>query len=120
MGKGVSFGGKVGDENPCDTVRFTPFEASSDNACKEHRYLPVFSKRTRLRKSIYRTVADRWNELGLPGTVPNVLSFEPEPGENRGGSRYHDEKALRSAGDMMPAAKPTKRPAEKRARPRKK
>ena len=90
------------------------------NACKEHRYLPVFSKRTRLRKSIYRTVADRWNELGLPGTVPNVLSFEPEPGENRGGSRYHDEKALRSAGDMMPAAKPTKRPAEKRARPRKK
>lgn len=46
------------------------------NACKEHRYLPVFSKRTMLRKNTYDTVASRWKELGLPGQVPAVRAFE--------------------------------------------
>ncbi|HEX9879192.1 MAG TPA: UbiD family decarboxylase, partial [Candidatus Binatia bacterium] len=48
------------------------------NACKEHRYLPVFSKRTRLRKETYDKVASRWRELGLPGEVPTVLAYYEE------------------------------------------
>ena len=46
------------------------------NACKEHRYLPVFSKRTALRKEVYDQVAARWRKLGLPGEVPEVRAFE--------------------------------------------
>jgi len=48
------------------------------NACKEHRYLPVFSRRTALRKEIYDQVAGRWKELGLPGEIPGVRAFEEE------------------------------------------
>lgn len=48
------------------------------NACKEHRHLPVFSKRTTLRKPVYDQVARRWRELGLPGSVPSVRAFEAE------------------------------------------
>lgn len=48
------------------------------NACKEHRHLPVFSKRTTLRREIYDQVAGRWRELGLPGKVPEVRAFEQE------------------------------------------
>lgn len=48
------------------------------NACKEHRHLPVFSKRTMLRKEIYDKVASRWRELGLPGQAPQIKAFEQE------------------------------------------
>jgi len=48
------------------------------NACKEHRHLPVFSKRTTLRKKIYDQVAARWTELGLSGQAPAVRAFEAE------------------------------------------
>jgi UbiD family decarboxylase len=48
------------------------------NACKEHRYLPVFSKRTALRKEIYDKVAGEWKKLGLPGQIPTVRAFEEE------------------------------------------
>ena len=48
------------------------------NACKEHRYLPVFSKRTALRREMYDQVAGRWKELGLRGTIPTVRAFEEE------------------------------------------
>ncbi|MCZ6450579.1 MAG: UbiD family decarboxylase, partial [Deltaproteobacteria bacterium] len=48
------------------------------NACKEHRYLPVFSERTALRKEVYDRVAARWHKLGLPGQVPTVRAFEQE------------------------------------------
>jgi 4-hydroxy-3-polyprenylbenzoate decarboxylase len=48
------------------------------NACKEHRYLPVFSKRTALRKETYEQVARRWKQLGLPGEIPAVRAFEEE------------------------------------------
>jgi UbiD family decarboxylase len=73
------------------------------NACKEHRHLPVFSKRTALRKTVYDKVASRWKELGLPGTVPQVRAFETastvlyhevggfepgrQPGEHKGGRK---------------------------------
>jgi UbiD family decarboxylase len=46
------------------------------NACKEHRHLPVFSKRTALREEVYNAVGARWKELGLPGTIPTVRAFE--------------------------------------------
>jgi len=48
------------------------------NACKEHRYLPIFSKRTALRREIYDKVAGEWKKLGLPGQVPTVRAFEEE------------------------------------------
>lgn len=48
------------------------------NACKEHRYLPVFSKRTALRREMYDRVAGRWSELGLPGRAPTVRAFEED------------------------------------------
>jgi len=48
------------------------------NACKEHRYLPVFSKRTTLRREMYDQVAQRWKELGLRGTIPSVRAFEED------------------------------------------
>jgi 4-hydroxy-3-polyprenylbenzoate decarboxylase len=48
------------------------------NACKEHRYLPVFSKRTALRKEVYDRVASMWKKLGLPGEVPTVRAFEQQ------------------------------------------
>ena len=48
------------------------------NACKQHRHIPVYSKRTRLRKSVYEQVAGRWEEMNLPGAVPSVLAFEDE------------------------------------------
>ena len=48
------------------------------NACKEHRYLPVFSKRTTLRREMYDQVAERWKELGLRGTIPTVRAFEED------------------------------------------
>ena len=45
------------------------------NACKEHRHLPVFSKRTALRKEIYDKVAGEWKKLGLPGRSPHRAGF---------------------------------------------
>lgn len=78
------------------------------NACKEHRYLPVFSKRTRIRKEIYDQVAAKWKDLGLPGQVPEVRDFEEEtkvvyhevggfepglqPGEEKKGTAEKDKK----------------------------
>ncbi len=48
------------------------------NACKDHRYIPVFSTRTTLRESTYNKVAANWADLGLPGVIPQVRAFESE------------------------------------------
>jgi hypothetical protein len=48
------------------------------NACKEHRYLPVFSKRTALRREMYDQVASRWSSLGLAGQAPSVRAYESD------------------------------------------
>ncbi|HEY5900166.1 MAG TPA: UbiD family decarboxylase [Burkholderiales bacterium] len=48
------------------------------NACREHRHLPVFSRRTTLRRTMYDQVAARWRELGLPGEIPRVRAFEEQ------------------------------------------
>ena len=46
------------------------------NACKEHRYLPVFSPRTRLVRERYEQAVARWEELELPGRPPRITAFE--------------------------------------------
>jgi len=68
------------------------------NACKEHRYLPAFSKRTALRKSVYDRIAARWTALGLPGAVPAVSSFETDRRVT-----YHE------AGSFEPGCRPGER-----------
>lgn len=85
------------------------------DACIPHRYLPTFSKRTKLRKSVYDQVAERWSDLGLPGTIPNILAFEPEGGESPLANVYHDEKAMRDARDIQAPARKTARKAAKKA-----
>ncbi len=78
------------------------------NACKDHRYLPVFSKRTALRKSIYDQVARRWSKLGLPGQIPAVRAFED-------GSRavtYHEIGGFepgRQPGETKAAGRPARK-----------
>ncbi len=75
------------------------------NACKEHRNLPVFSKRTTLRKEVYDKVASRWKELGLPGKVPAVLAFE------------HDSKAVyHEIGGFEPGRRQEKRAVDQKAK----
>lgn len=76
------------------------------NACKEHRYLPVFSKRTKLRKETYDRVASRWQELGLPGQVPVVTDYEQELPVV-----YHE------TGEFEPGQPSTKGATKKTARP---
>ena len=77
------------------------------NACKEHRHLPVFSKRTTLRKKVYDQVAARWNEFGLPGQIPSVRAFEAD---NR--VTYHEVGGFepgRQPGEKKPIIKPNKK-----------
>ena len=73
------------------------------NACKEHRHLPVFSKRTTLRKEIYDKVAGDWKRLGLPGQVPKVRAFEEEKK-----ILYHE------VGGFEPGKQPGEESAEKK------
>jgi 4-hydroxy-3-polyprenylbenzoate decarboxylase len=54
------------------------------NACKDHRHLSTFSRRTMLRKRVYDRVAARWTELGLPGHAPAVLAYEPDDEQRDG------------------------------------
>ena len=54
------------------------------NACKDHRHLSTFSRRTMLRKRVYNSVAARWTELGLPGQAPTVLAYEPDDEQRDG------------------------------------
>jgi len=46
------------------------------NACKEHRHLKEFSARTKLRRSVYESVANRWTELGFTGSPPKLWALE--------------------------------------------
>jgi UbiD family decarboxylase len=46
------------------------------NACKEHKYLNTFSKRTILTRKTYEHVRERWAELGLQGQPPEMTLFE--------------------------------------------
>jgi len=46
------------------------------NACKEHKYIHVFSRRTLLRESIYRKVRSKWNKFGFDFAPPELTLFE--------------------------------------------
>jgi 4-hydroxy-3-polyprenylbenzoate decarboxylase len=48
------------------------------DACKPHRYLDQFPKRTLLRRPVYEQVAQRWGELGLEGAPPTLTDFHGE------------------------------------------
>lgn len=48
------------------------------NACREHKYLNVFSLRSRVTRSMYDRLSTRWSELGLDGEPPLIRSFEQE------------------------------------------
>jgi 4-hydroxy-3-polyprenylbenzoate decarboxylase len=81
------------------------------NACKEHRHLPIFSKRTTLRKTIYDKVAGRWEKLGLPGQIPRVAAFETSNSVT-----YHELGSFEPG--RKPASKKTNRKNAKRAKGR--
>jgi 4-hydroxy-3-polyprenylbenzoate decarboxylase len=46
------------------------------NACREHRYLKQFSKRTKVRRGVYEQVAARWSRLGFAGQPPRLWALE--------------------------------------------
>jgi 4-hydroxy-3-polyprenylbenzoate decarboxylase len=50
------------------------------NACRQHKYLPIFSQRTVLTRSMYEQVKDRWSELGLDslGDPPRLPAFQED------------------------------------------
>lgn len=48
------------------------------NACKEHRHIEIFSKRTAVRREMYDQLAARWRRLGLVGEAPHLLAFHRE------------------------------------------
>jgi 4-hydroxy-3-polyprenylbenzoate decarboxylase len=56
------------------------------NACKEHKYLKVFSKRTRLTNDTYDKVEARWAKYGLPFEIPKIDLFEEDVKNRRNGS----------------------------------
>ena len=48
------------------------------DACKPHRYLDQFPKRTLLRRPVYEQVARRWGELGFDGPPPTLADFHSD------------------------------------------
>lgn len=46
------------------------------NACMEHRYIKQFSKRTKIRRSVYENVVAKWQRLGFRGTPPRLWALE--------------------------------------------
>ena len=54
------------------------------NACKEFKYIKVFSPRNLLKKETYEQVCARWNALGFEDTPPKITVFEPFKGQNIG------------------------------------
>ncbi len=46
------------------------------NACMDYRFIKSFSKRAKLSKASYDSVAARWRELGFEGEAPKVTVFE--------------------------------------------
>jgi UbiD family decarboxylase len=72
------------------------------NACKQHRYLEVFSKRTTLTRSMWERLATRWStEFGLPGGAPELLAYETAARP----VTYHEASEL-SRGRMKPGDAP--------------
>lgn len=47
------------------------------NACMEHKYLNVFSKRTKLTRKTYDKVSTNWSKYGFSFDIPEIDNFEP-------------------------------------------
>ncbi len=62
------------------------------NACKEHRHIATFSKRTAVRREVYDELAARWTELGLAGRAPDLRAFHDE---RAGGPALHEAAEFR-------------------------
>ncbi|MAM68405.1 MAG: UbiD-type (de) carboxylyase-like protein [Rhodospirillaceae bacterium] len=48
------------------------------NACKDHKHIKEYSKRTMLSEDVYNKVVSDWDRLGLPGQPPLVRHFEKD------------------------------------------
>lgn len=48
------------------------------DACKPHKYLKEFPKRTLVRRAVYDRVVERWNELGLPEAAPRIETLDED------------------------------------------
>ena len=48
------------------------------NACKPHKHLKDFPKRTHLREATYRKVAARWADYGFADQAPAITKFHTE------------------------------------------
>jgi 4-hydroxy-3-polyprenylbenzoate decarboxylase len=46
------------------------------NACMEHRYIKSFSRRTKLRRSMYESVSAKWQRLGFKDAPPKLWALE--------------------------------------------
>lgn len=46
------------------------------DACMEHRHLKSFSRRTKVRRSMYEAVTAKWQRLGFKGTPPELWALE--------------------------------------------
>jgi len=46
------------------------------DACKPHKYLAEYPRRTMVRRPVYDRVAGRWEEMELPGTPPNLAGLD--------------------------------------------
>lgn len=46
------------------------------NACMEHRYISTFSRRTRVRRSVYEQVAANWQQYGFTGEPPQLSMLQ--------------------------------------------
>jgi 4-hydroxy-3-polyprenylbenzoate decarboxylase len=53
------------------------------NACKEHKYIKEFSRRTKVGRAMYERVARRWAELGFAGPAPALWALEDDAPRRR-------------------------------------
>ncbi len=62
------------------------------NACKQHKYLKQFARRSRIRREVYEKLLAKWDKLGLPFPPPVIRHFEED--ENAA-LPQHEESASR-------------------------
>ena len=62
------------------------------NACKEHKFIKVFSPRNRVRREVYDRLAARWKEFGLDGEAPRLSAYEDEDMDGAGPSQSPKQK----------------------------
>ena len=48
------------------------------NACKNHKHIKTFAKRTAIRRSVYTNISNRWNQLGFIGNPPALNFYHEE------------------------------------------